>query len=67
MIEWNASRPQMEFEVKVGHMCVVVRGASQDEAISNARKKLSRDMPRMWDVIHGLDASQFDVTCRSKN
>lgn len=67
MIEWNTSRPQLEFEVKVGHMSVVVRGATQDEAISNARTKLSRDMPRMWDIIHGLDKSRFDVTCRSEN
>ena len=67
MIEWNSSKPQLEFEVKVGHMCVVVRGTTQDEAISNARMQLCREMPRMWDVIHGLDASRFDVTCRSEN
>ena len=67
MIEWNSSKPQLEFEVKVGHMRVVVRGTTQDEAISNARMQLCRDMPRMWDVIHGLDASRFDVTCRNEN
>ena len=67
MIEWNSARPQLEFEVKVGHMSVVVRGTTHDEAISNARMQLSRDMPRMWDVIHGLENSRFDVTCRSEN
>lgn len=66
MIEWNSARPQLEFEVKVGHLSVVVRGTSQDEAITNARMKLSRDMPRMWDIIHGLESSKFDVTCRSE-
>ena len=67
MIEWNSSKPKLEYEVKVGHMSVVVRGTSQDEAISNARMKLSRELPRMWDVIHGLDSSKFDVTCRTEN
>jgi hypothetical protein len=67
MIEWNSSRPQLEFEVKVGHTRVVVQGATQEEAISNARKQLSREMPRMWDVIHNLDTSRFDVTCRNEN
>ncbi len=66
MIEWNSARPQLEFEVKVGLMSVVVRGATQEEAISNARMKLSRDLPRMWDVIHGMDNSRFNVICRSE-
>lgn len=66
MIEWNSARPQLEFEVKVGLMSVVVRGATQEEAISNARMQLSRDLPRMWDVIHELETSRFDVTCRSE-
>lgn len=61
MIEWNSSRPKQEFEVKVGLMSVVVRGASQEEAITNARAKLSNELPRMWDIIHGLDDSRFDV------
>ena len=67
MIEWNSSRPQMDFEVKVGLMSVIVRGATREEAINNARMKLSQDLPRMWDVIHGLDDSRFDVTCKAEN
>ena len=67
MIEWNKARPQLDFEVKVGLMSVVVRGATQEEAISNARAKLSNDLPRMWDVIHGLDDSRFNVNCIETN
>ena len=67
MIEWNSSRPMREFEVKVGLMCVRVQGVSQEDAITNARAQLSRDLPRMWDVIHGLDNSRFDVTCVETN
>jgi hypothetical protein len=65
MIEWNSSRPQMDFEVTVGLMSVVVRGASREEAITNARMKLSQDLPRMWDVIHGLEDSRFNVICKN--
>jgi len=67
MIEWNNSRPLLEYEVSVGHMRVVVHGNTQEEAILNARMKMSRELPRMWDVIHGLAANRFDVTCRSAN
>ena len=67
MIEWNSSRPQLEYEVKVGSMAVTVRGATQEEAIKQARTKLSHDMPRLWDVIHGLAESRFNVTCRGQN
>jgi|GEM_PF-1747361 len=66
MIEWNSARPQLDFEVKVGLMSVVVRGASREEAITNARMKLSEDLPRMWDVIHGLEDSRFDVVCKTE-
>lgn len=66
MIEWNSARPQLEFEVKLGHLQLVVRGATKDEAISQARMQLSREMPRMWDVIHKLDDSRFDVSCRTE-
>ena len=65
MIEWNASKPLLEYVVCVGHMRVVVRGRSHGDAIEQARRKLSQDMPRLWDVIHGLAANRFEVTCRA--
>ena len=33
------------FEVRVGHARVMVEGFSSDEAVRNAREKLSMDMP----------------------
>jgi hypothetical protein len=65
MIKWNSARPLLEYEVRVGHMRVIVNGISRDDAITNARRRLSREMPRMWDVIHGLAATSFDVTCQT--
>jgi len=63
MIEWNASRPLLEYEVRVGHIRVIVNGGSREDAIVQARRKMSREMPRMWDVIHALASSRFNV-CR---
>ena len=67
MIEWNSARPQLDYEVKVGHTAVWVRAGSRDDAIKQARLKLSQDMPRLWDVIHGLAESRFDVVCRGES
>ena len=65
MIEWNSQKPKLEYEVTVGHMQVTVRGSTQQEAIQQARTKLCHEMPRLWDVIHGLAESRFSVTCLS--
>ena len=62
MIEWNSAMPQLEYEVQVGFMRVEVLGTSREDAIQKARKKLCQEMPRMWDVIHQLADSRFDVT-----
>ena len=61
MIDWNAATPLLEYEVRVGHMRVIVRGGSDEDAISQARRELSREMPRMWDVIHTLATNRFEV------
>lgn len=62
MIEWNAALPRYEFDVQVGHLCVRVHGTSRVEAIKNAKQKLCHEMPRMWDVIHGLSDDRFEVS-----
>lgn len=67
MIEWNSAAPKLDYEVRVGFMRVEVRGVNQAEAIRNARQKLCAELPRMWDVIHALADSRFEVTCRSAN
>ncbi len=61
MIEWNAATPLTNYEVRVGHMRVVVRGGSHEDAIVQARRALSRELPRMWDVIHTLATNRFEV------
>jgi len=49
------------FQVRVGHANVRVQGQTEQQAIRRARRLLCREMPRMWDVIQGLDAGQFEV------
>ena len=49
------------FFVKVGLTTVIVPGDSREDAIRQARRKLCREMPRMWDVIQSLDESRFQV------
>ncbi len=61
MIEWNAAKPLSEYEVRVGHMRVIVQGGSREDAISQARRALSLEMPRMWDVIHSMATNRFNV------
>lgn len=50
-----------EYKVIVGHATVNVFARSRDEAIQNARMRLCTEMPRMWDVINGLDARSFQI------
>jgi hypothetical protein len=49
------------YRVQLGHTTTTVRGRTVAEAIREARRALCKDMPRMWDVIHKLDDSQFVV------
>ena len=48
--------------VKVGHLTVDVEGQSKDGVILEARRRLSLEMPRMWDVISSMDDQQFEIT-----
>ena len=49
------------YRVKVGHVEISVRAHSSDEAITEARRQLARDMPRLYDIIRGLEATKFEV------
>ena len=62
MNENNPSDTKKKFRVKVGHMAVTVPGATPQEAVRQARKQLSMDMPRMWDVIQAMSDDRFSVT-----
>ncbi len=50
-----------KYRVKLGLVEVVVECRSKDEAIRLARTKLSDDMPRLYDVIHGAEDQEFQV------
>ncbi|MEM9659465.1 MAG: hypothetical protein AAF961_13990 [Planctomycetota bacterium] len=49
------------YRVKLGHAEVVVRAHGPEEALTLARRKLSADMPRFYDVIRALDAACFEI------
>jgi len=49
------------FAVRLGHNRVLVEGDSPSDAIYQARMQLSHDMPRLWDLIHAMDESKFEV------
>ena len=49
------------YRVKVGHAEVVVRARSPKDAIAAARRKLALELPRLYDIIRGLDPARFEV------
>lgn len=57
----NSSSRKREYHVRVGHAQTTVVCCTVDEAIRLARKRLSEDMPRLWDVIHKINDKEFRV------
>ena len=57
----HASEELTTYCVKVGHTEVRVAGRSVQEAIRLARRQLSIELPRLYDVIQAMDESQFHV------
>ncbi len=53
--------PKKKYRVKLGFNEVSVECNSREEAIRLARKKLSGDLPRLYDEIHSADDSKFQV------
>ena len=47
--------------VRVGHWQIRLEAHNADEAIALARRHLSREMPRLYDLIRELTASRFQV------
>jgi len=50
-----------EYQVKVGHVTLIVRAISQEDAIALARRKLALEMPRFYDIIRSLGPERFAV------
>jgi len=57
----NLDPQSTSYLVKVGHKEVLVSGRTSEEAISQARRKLALELPRLYDVICALGAEQFEV------
>jgi hypothetical protein len=49
------------YRVQVGLTTVLVEATNVEEAIVAARRKLTAELPRMYDVIRGLEATRFEV------
>ncbi len=49
------------YQVKVGHVTVIVKAVSREEAIALARRKLALEMPRFYDIIRSLASERFAV------
>ena len=49
------------YHVAVGHAETTVRCRTPIDAIRLARRRLSEEMPRLWDVIHRIDEREFRV------
>ena len=49
------------YRVRVGHIEVIVRARDVQEAVTLAKRKLSRELPRLYDVIRSLSPGRFQV------
>jgi hypothetical protein len=49
------------YRVRVGHWEIHVRAHDREEAIAIAKRHLSRELPRLYDVIRSLTANRFEV------
>jgi hypothetical protein len=55
------NRTILTYRVRIGHHEYHVKARDAAEAIEIARRKLSRELPRLYDVIRNLTASRFEV------
>jgi hypothetical protein len=57
----NEPNPIRKYRVRVGHLELHVKAHDAAEAIIIARRKLGRELPRLYDVIRRLELDQFQV------
>jgi hypothetical protein len=55
------NRPLLTFRVRIGHHDLRVKARDAGEAVELARRQLSRELPRLYDLIRNLTAAQFQV------
>jgi hypothetical protein len=49
------------FRVRVGHWEMRVQAHDAEAAVQAARRHLSRELPRLYDVIRSLTTARFQV------
>jgi hypothetical protein len=57
----NDAAKRHKFEIRIGHARVTVEAASREQALTEGRRLLADDMPRMWDKIYALRDDQFAI------
>lgn len=50
-----------KYEVTVGHARVTIECDDRRQVIPEARRRLSLEMPRLWDMIQTMADSRFEV------
>lgn len=50
-----------EYRVRVGHVEIHVKARDVCEAVRVARRHLSQELPRLYDVIRSMAPSRFEV------
>lgn len=55
------NRTLLTYRVRVGHHEFRVKARDASEAMELARRQLARELPRLYDVIHSLAESRFQV------
>ena len=49
------------YRVRVGHWEIRIQAHNREEAIEIARRNLSHELPRLYDVIRAMTAARFQV------
>ena len=57
----NEHPPLKTYRVCLGHVEVRVRARDEHEAVEVARRHLSHELPRLYDVIRQAAPTRFDV------
>lgn len=55
------SQESRRYRVQLGHADVHVEGDTPELALDEARRRLSLEYPRLWNVIHEAEDAQFRV------
>ena len=54
------------YHIQLGHAHVQVEGVSLETALNEARRQLSIEYPRLWNVIYEADEKDFQIAPRRK-